>query len=489
VKSHLRLWLAPALLAALLGAGGCGRQEGGPVRVVAIGAAPTLANPNRDPLTPGSALLLEAVAQGLVRFDASGEIEPALAQSWIVSNDGLRYTFRLRRAIWTRGETVTAAQVVDVLNAVIAGPSRNPLKPVLGAVDQIEAMTDRVLEIRLKSPRPNFLQLLAQPEMALSATDQGTGPYRLGGDQEGALRLVPPPPEESEEAESPADAPPQILLRSAPAAEAVARFAGGEADLVTGGTIGDLPLLLAAEQPAQSVVFDPARGLLGLSFLRADGLLGDAGFRQALNMAIDREGLAQRFGRLGLQVRASLLPGGLTEVPQPNAPEWAGAPLAARRAYASNLVAERAHRDVPHLRVALPDGLGYRLLFALIRRDWRAIGVEAVAVPAGQAADLRLIDEVAPADLAPWYLRHFLCGASAVCDESASFMIEAARLAPTPVDRAALLAMGDRRLNATNAFIPIGSPLRWSLRTPRLNGFRPNVFARHALPELIDPGE
>src|SRR5687768_14362642 len=90
--------LPAVLIAALLAvAGGCDAPDTGPIRVSAVGPPPQLVNPNLQPLSPPSAFLLEATAQGLVRFDAAGEIEPALAQSWIVSDDGLRYTFRIRR--------------------------------------------------------------------------------------------------------------------------------------------------------------------------------------------------------------------------------------------------------------------------------------------------------------------------------------------------------------------------------------------------------
>src|SRR5687767_6048062 len=132
-----------ATLAGLIAAApGCGRPDDGPIAVSAIGSAPELANPNRTALTPASALLVEATAQGLVRFDAGGEIEPALAQSWIVSDDGLRFTFRIRRAFWADGSRVTAEQVAGRLRAAASRASRNPLKPVLGAVADIVAMTD-----------------------------------------------------------------------------------------------------------------------------------------------------------------------------------------------------------------------------------------------------------------------------------------------------------------------------------------------------------
>ena len=48
------------------------------------------------------------------------------------------------------------------------------------AVAGIVAMTDQVLEISLVGPRPNFLQLLAQPEMAIVNGRSGSGPRSAG---------------------------------------------------------------------------------------------------------------------------------------------------------------------------------------------------------------------------------------------------------------------------------------------------------------------
>src|SRR4051794_30034417 len=109
-----------ALLATALALAGCGDDAAGPVRISAIGGSPAIANPTPQPLDAPSAFLAEAVAQGLVHFDAQGEIEPALAQSWVVSNDGLRYTFRIRRASWADGSPVTAEQVASRLRAALS---------------------------------------------------------------------------------------------------------------------------------------------------------------------------------------------------------------------------------------------------------------------------------------------------------------------------------------------------------------------------------
>ena len=474
-------FLRLALLASALLVSGCDDAETGPIRVSAIGEPPQLLNPNLRPLDPPSAFLVESIAEGLVRFDAAGEIEPALAQSWIVSDDGLRYTFRIRRTQWPDGRPVTAEQVVARLIAANSRASRNPLKPVLGGIEAIVAMTDQVLEIRLRGPRPNLLQLLAQPQMAIVVAGRGTGPLAVTENQAGALRLG--VPQEEDEAEARRGDQPEILLRGERAAAAVARFAEGGNDVVLGGTLGDLPIARAARVQAARLVFDPAFGLFGLAFAVNEGPLADPAVRRAMSMAIDRDALAAALAVPALQPRTSLAPAVAPELPQPAQPDWVASPMPMRRQTAATTIA--ALIEPLRVRVALPDGPGYRLLFAYLRRDWRLVGIEAVRVPPSQPAELRLIDEVAPALLATWYLRHFTCDSARICDPAADQALQAARTAATAAERQGHLAIADQILAGLVPFIPIGSPVRWSLVSPRLTGFRPNPFARHPAGTLI----
>lgn len=471
-----------ALAAAILGVAACDGPASGPIDISAIGGSPRLANPNLQPLDAPSAFLVEAVAQGLVRFDAAGEIEPALAQSWIVSDDGLRYTFRLRRTHWSGGARVTAQDVAARLKAAISRPSRNPLKPVLGAIDDVVAMTDEVLEISLRGPRPNLLQLLAHPELAIIQSNQGTGPYRLVPGEGPAIGLALPPSDEEEDIE---DVEPDILLRGERPARALARFAAGRTALVLGGTAGDLPMLRAAGLPARALVFDPVTGLFGLAFTARDGPLADPAVRRALAMAVDREGLAGALDVPRLALRTSLVSAGLHDLPNPAQPDWAAAPLQMRREAAQRAIAALGLEAPLRIEVAMPDGPGYRLVFAHLRRDWRLIGVDAERVALGARADLRFVDEVAPASLASWYLRHFSCEASAVCDPAADLALEGARMTARPRERAAQFAIADRILTDLTPFIPLTAPVRWSLVSARLTGFRPNPFARHPAVNLI----
>jgi oligopeptide transport system substrate-binding protein len=472
------------LLALTLAA--CDESESGPVAISAIGGPPQLANPNRTQLDPPSALLVEATAQGLVRFEATGSIEPALAQRWIVSDDGLRYTFRLARARWSDGAKVTASQVVERLRAAASPASRNPLKPVLGAVAEIEAMTDEVLEISLKSPRPRFLELLAQPELGILHNGRGSGPLRATRRDDGSMSLARPERDEDEpDREKPGEI--EAVIRGERVALAVARFQAGEADWVTGGTAGDLPIARAARPRGQTLQFDPVSGLFGLAFLHDRELLAEAEARDALNMAVDREALVGAFNVPGLQPRLSLLPLGIAELARPSGPGWAALPIAERRARAAGTIRRLFGDAAPVLRVALPRGHGHRLLFAHLRRDWRAIGIRAEAVQIDAAADLRLIDSVAPGPLASWYLRHFTCAATLLCSPEADAAMEEARNAPGLADRRARLVEADRLLVERVVFIPLAAPVRWHLVSARLTGFRPHAFGRRAIDQLIAP--
>ncbi|HEX8415583.1 MAG TPA: ABC transporter substrate-binding protein, partial [Sphingomicrobium sp.] len=77
--------LPAILLAAALSlslTAGCRRPDSSAVKVVVIGPSPRLVNPSERALSPSDEVLLGNLAQGLVRFDAGGQIEGGLAERW-----------------------------------------------------------------------------------------------------------------------------------------------------------------------------------------------------------------------------------------------------------------------------------------------------------------------------------------------------------------------------------------------------------------------
>ena len=474
------LLLIPALA---LGPVACRPQAEGAIRAVVIGGEPSVRDPALGPLPAEDAVLLQNVAQGLVRFDAGGNIIGGLAERWNVSDDGLSYIFRLASAQWPDGKKVTAPQVAKLLKRQLAARSRNTLKDSLGAIQDVVAMTDRVIEIQLVAPRPNLLSLLAQPELAILRGRDGTGPFKPeASDVAGReLRLVRQIPGSDDEEETQRE---EVLLSGASTADAIGLFAAEKADLVIGGTFADLPLAQRAKLRRGSLQFDPASGLFGLVPTHTGGGIDSPDVRRLLNQAIERSNYISALGVPGLAARATLLEPGLDGLAPPATPAWFGVPLGERLAQLRADSERLFGKQKPAIRVSIPDGPGGDLLFQELQRDWGALGLTIERATSGSAADFLVIDEVAPSSSPAWFVRRFRCGAVAVCDPKADELMDAARDTPVAAQRYALLAQAAARIDDAQLFIPITAPVRWFLVSSRVQGFTGNRYARHTLTDL-----
>ncbi|MGW8202095.1 MULTISPECIES: ABC transporter substrate-binding protein [Sphingomonas] len=469
-------------------AGGCSDEGHDPVVVSVVGNRDDFAKPLAALPDPGAKLILEATAQGLVAFDAGGEVLPALAQRWIVEDDGRSYIFRLRRAFWANGARVTAPDVARMLMARIESLRRLDPDGPLDAVQAVVPMTGEVIEIRLAAPRPYVLQMLAQPQMAVLSRDGGTGPYRRAA-RGNALVLTPIDRASGDDAAADEPVPPwqTRVLRAERAALAIIRFRERDAALVLGGRFTDLPLLVPAGIDRDNVRVDPVRGLLGLAVTGRGKLLDDAAIRAAINMTIDRSQLPALFPLGGWATSERILPDPMDLGRTPTDPAWAALSLDERRAQAGASVTRwRADNGAPPpLRIALPAGPGATLLFGLLQRDLAAIGLPAQRVAINADADLRLIDEVAAYDSALWYLGRIGCARKIHCSDVADAQLQAASLSSSSEERTARIAEAEAQMVAHDGYIALGAPVRWSLVAKRLTGFQPSARARHPLNHLF----
>ncbi|WP_420143452.1 ABC transporter substrate-binding protein [Sphingobium sp.] len=467
--------------------GGCSDERRDPVIVSVVGDRNDFAKPLIALPDPGAKLFLEATAQGLVAFDARGDILPALAQRWIVEDDGRSYIFRLRRAFWANGARVTAPDVARMLMARIESLRRLDPDGPLDAVQAVVPMTGEVIEIRMAAPRPYVLQMLAQPQMAILSREGGTGPYRRSG-RGNALILTPIDRSSGDDAADEPLPPWQLrVLRAERAAMAIIRFRQGDADLVLGGRFTDLPLLVPAGVDRNAVRVDPVRGLLGLAVTGSGTLLDDPAIRAAINMSIDRSRLPEIFPLGGWATSERIMPEALDLGRAPTDPAWAAMPLDQRRQQASASITRwRADNgDIRPLRIALPKGPGATLLFGMVRQDLAAVGMPVARVAIDEDADLRLVDEVAAYDSALWFLGRIGCARKVHCDDAADAQLQAASLASTAAERAARVAEAEALMMAHNGYIPLGAPVRWSLASKRLTGFSLSPRARHPLNHLF----
>ena len=122
-----------------------------------------------------SSNVLYNLSEGLLRY-YDGQIIPAAAETWEVSEDGLTYTFHLRESVWEDGEPVTAQQfeysMKRFLDPNTAAAFVDSLYPVLNAEEYnngeadvadvgIIAEDDSTLVITLDYPVPYFLTNIA----------------------------------------------------------------------------------------------------------------------------------------------------------------------------------------------------------------------------------------------------------------------------------------------------------------------------------------
>ena len=469
-------------LALTLCLGACRQSPEGTIKVVVIGGKPHLADPAAGELSAPNAVLIGNVGQGLVRFDAAGNIVPGLAERWNVSDDGMSYIFRIAATNWPDGRKVTAQQVAKLLKREISPRGRNPLRDTLGAVDDIVAMTDRVIEIRLDAPRPNLLAILAQPYLAIARNGGGTGPFAASADRAtGDIRLirnVVVSDESSAEKE-------EVVLAGLPVEQAVQSFASNKSDLVLGGSFADLPYAARTKLPRGSLQFDPASGLFGLVPTRTGGPFDSGDARRLLSQAIDRDQFVAALGVPGLGARVTVLETGLDGIPTPTGPAWLATPLATRlaglRADADRIFGKAPR---PTIRVGLPEGPGADMLLRTLVRSWGALGFSVERALGKAQADFRLVDLVAPSSSPAWFLRSFRCEATPVCDPETDKLLDAAREMPVSQQRNALLQQAAGRIDEAQLFIPITAPVRWSLVGRRVQGFAGNRFAVHTLTDL-----
>ena len=149
--------------------------------------------PHLDPTSAAAGaidqVLYANVFEGLTRFGPDGSVQPGLAASWTISDDGLSYTFQLREGVtFHDGTTFEASDVVFSLDRARAEDSTNAQKALFAGIEGVEALGDSSVRIDLAAPQGNFLFNLAWGDAVMVAPESigdiknlpiGTGAFRF----------------------------------------------------------------------------------------------------------------------------------------------------------------------------------------------------------------------------------------------------------------------------------------------------------------------
>jgi peptide/nickel transport system substrate-binding protein len=183
-----------------------------PPNVLIVGqiAEPQSLDPHTVTATNDFRILVN-IYDGLVRYkDGTLEVEPALAESWTISDDGKTYRFKLRQGVkFHDGSDFNAEAVKFNFDRMLkedhpfynTGPF--PLSFNFSSIEAVNAIDPATVEFKLKEPFAPFLSNLAYPTGLIVSPEavkkygkefgrhpSGTGPFKFAEWQSGQRVVV-----------------------------------------------------------------------------------------------------------------------------------------------------------------------------------------------------------------------------------------------------------------------------------------------------------
>lgn len=237
----------------------------------------------------------------LKRENGTGEIQPNAAESWSYNDDGTELTLKIREGMtFSDGDPVDANAVVATMEHNIATPGVS--QPKYGAVTAVTAPDDNTVLIEFAHFDPNFLDQLVLGAGAIgdpdtldderTATDPiGSGPYTLDVNASvpgTSYTLI------KRDDYWDADAFPFTTVKATVLQDPTAAFNALQAGEVNAATVAPTLAATLDQSKYVSTKID-AQAVASLVFFDRAGVdfpaLGDLRVRQAINYAIDREGI------------------------------------------------------------------------------------------------------------------------------------------------------------------------------------------------------
>lgn len=370
---------------------------------------------------------------GLVRLDKDLNVVPDLAESWIISEDGTLYTFRLKRNIhfhdtellfveprddgifdgnygWSNMRTVNAEDFKYSLSRLTDPEVASPGAWTMAGVEEMTAIDELTLQIKLEQPNPAFLGILTMKycsvvpkevvvdkEQAFRSNPIGTGPFYLKRWEENVKMVLRKNPHYHEE---------DSQGNHLPYLEAVAitfkpdkqseflEFVQGNLDfinaldpsykdelLMSNGTLKPKyeSQINLVKQPFLNTEY------LGLN-MKNEGPLQDIRIRRAINLGFDREKMIRYLkNNIGRPALSGFIPLGLSA-----GGEVQG--FAYDQNKAQSLVNEyKAENNLDQVTVKISTGANYLDICEFIQQELQKIGltVEVEVLPPSTLRQLR----------------------------------------------------------------------------------------------------
>lgn len=266
-----------------------------------------------------SMVLLDLLYEPLVRYAPDGSVVPALAESWTISEDGLTWTFNLRQGVtFHDGTPFDAAAAKWNLEQWVGNEAHNWL-PTATRITGIETPDAATLVLTLAQSyypamqdftliRPvRFLSPAAVDAEGAFAQPIGTGPWQVDSLSDEAATLT-------RYADYWGEQPTLDQINIEVVLDAQTRIAAllsGDVHAIGGEYLGSIPPeSLAALEASDEVTVLSAAGATSFYIAANHGKppFDDRLVRQAVNQAIDRQGLVDAIFGGRAEVATGLLP-------------------------------------------------------------------------------------------------------------------------------------------------------------------------------------
>ncbi|MDF3381712.1 MULTISPECIES: ABC transporter substrate-binding protein [Sulfitobacter] len=157
--------------------------------VLGMQQEPTSLDPTADATASIDSMMTQNVFESLTIVAENGEVQPNLATSWEVSEDGLTYTFTLAEGVtFHDGSTLDADDVVYSFDRAMGEDSVNPSKDIFEPIESVKAVDPQTVEITLTNKDAFFLFNMGQGDSAIVASESvetnnanpvGSGPFKF----------------------------------------------------------------------------------------------------------------------------------------------------------------------------------------------------------------------------------------------------------------------------------------------------------------------
>ena len=247
------------------------------------------------------------IYDGLVRRDENLELQPGLAESWEVLDDGLRIRFVLREGVkFHNGEPFNADAVKYTFDRLLGEVgSTGPQRSNYTSIEKVEVVDENTVDMILNKPDPVMLTKLSgygamivppayieeKGEEFFDMNPVGTGPFKFDSyTQNVELKL-------SANADYFEGAPQLDGLTFRFIREDATRLAelqSGGADVVANVAFSAIPTIESGDYARIQSVSGPTIYSFALK-TREDAITSDVRVRRALNMAIDKAAIIEAF--------------------------------------------------------------------------------------------------------------------------------------------------------------------------------------------------